>query len=368
MKRTGLLFIVCLLAGIFKVSAQSIAIPFNTDRWDTTEAVVTPENYLGKEGIILKEGMIFCKDVDFLDGIIEVDVSVTGQRYFPGIAFRMQDKENFENFYFRPHQSGNPDANQYTPIFNGQASWQLYYGEQYAHAFNYKFDQWHHIKMVVHGINAEIYIDDMQTPLIKIPELKRGWKAGKIGFATGGFPVRFANLQYSVTKGAAPEPVPVPVTGTNGLVTQYNVSDPVNSKLFENKYVLSPDIKNVLTWKNYPTEYTGVINLSKYSPLKQNANTVVARLIIESGKDQVKSLQFGFSDSVLVYLNDRAIYAGRDNFLSRDYRFLGTVGYYDVLFLPLKKGINELWFIVAEGFGGWGVQAKFDSMEGLKFR
>jgi hypothetical protein len=51
--------------------------------------------------------------------------------------------------------------------------------------------------------------------------------------------------------------------------------------------------------------------------------------------------------------------------MSRDYRFLGTIGFYDKLFLPLKKGDNELWFVTSENFGGWGVKAKFENMEGI---
>ena len=47
---------------------------------------------------------------------------------------------NYENFYIRPHQSGNPDANQYQPVFNGSASWQLYYGPEYAAPVEYRYD------------------------------------------------------------------------------------------------------------------------------------------------------------------------------------------------------------------------------------
>lgn len=47
--------------------------------------------------------------------------------------------------------------------------------------------------------------------------------------------------------------------------------------------------------------------------------------------------QFGFSDYVLVYLNDRLLYYGSDPFMSRDYRFLGTIGFFDMLNLHLKK-------------------------------
>ena len=57
--------------------------------------------------------------VSFTNGIIEYDVAFTAKRNFIGVKFRQQDAKNSEEFYIRPHQSGNPDANQYTPIFNG---------------------------------------------------------------------------------------------------------------------------------------------------------------------------------------------------------------------------------------------------------
>jgi hypothetical protein len=95
---------------------------------------------------------------------------------------------------------------------------------------------------------------------------------------------------------------------------------------------------------------------------------MVVKVVVESASEQIKELSFGFSDFVTVYLNDKAIYYGADNFMSRDYRFLGTIGFFDKLFLPLKKGSNELWFVVSENFGGWGVKAKFENMDGISLK
>jgi hypothetical protein len=36
--------------------------------------------------------------------------------------------------------------------------------------------------------------------------------------------------------------------------------------------------------------------------------------------------------------------------------------------LPLKKGENELWLAVTENFGGWGIRARLENTEGIKFR
>lgn len=277
----------------------------------------------------------------------------------------MQDINNFENFYVRPHQSGNPDATQYTPIFNGQAGWQLYHGEGYSKAFTFKFDQWHHVKIELHGLQAEIYIDDMQTPLIKVTELLNGWRGGKFGLISGGAAIRIANVQYTSKQGSAPAAIPVPATGIGGIITQWQVSNVVNRNMFEKQYQLIPEIKNKLTWTTQSSEPSGTINLSRFGFLTETNNTTVAKIVFESASEQIKELSFGFSDFVTVYLNDKAIYYGADNFMSRDYRFLGTIGFFDMVFLPLKKGDNELWFVVSENFGGWGVKAKFENMESI---
>jgi hypothetical protein len=41
--------------------------------------------------------------------------------------------------------------------------------------------------------------------------------------------------------------------------------------------------------------------------------------------------------------------------MSRDYRYLGTIGLFDSVTLPLKAGENEIWIAVSEAFGGWGI-------------
>jgi hypothetical protein len=60
--------------------------------------------------------------------------------------------------------------------------------------------------------------------------------------------------------------------------------------------------------------------------------------------------------------------AGADDYRSRDYRFLGTIGYFDELYLPLKKGENELIFAVSEDFGGWGIKALFEDPVGIRWK
>ena len=69
-------------------------------------------------------------------------------------------------------------------------------------------------------------------------------------------------------------------------------------------------------------------------------------------------LELGFSDRAVVYLNGRPLYRGDDTYRSRDYRFLGSIGWYDELYLPLEAGENELVIAVSEDLGGWGLQGR----------
>jgi hypothetical protein len=369
MKKVYFLSTSLLLVIFSSTLAQTINVPSTLDSWDTTfGAKPARETYMGKECLLLQSGAIMVKDADLRDGTIEADISFSQQRGFPGFIFRMQDNNNMENFYVRPHQSGNPDATQYTPIFNGYAGWQLYHGEGYSKAFTFKFDQWHHVKIELHGLQAEIYIDDMQTPLIKVTELLTGWKNGRFGFVSTNVPFRIANVQYNVKQGPTPGAIAVPANGTGGLVTQWQIANTVDRRLFDKKNELAKEMKGYLKWTTRSSLASGTVDLAKYIQPGDTGKAVIAKIVIHAEKEQVKKISFGFSDFVTVYFNDKALYSGSDNFMSRDYRFLGTIGFFDALFLPLKKGDNELWFVVSENFGGWGVKAKFEDMDGISLR
>jgi hypothetical protein len=358
----------CFLAVYTSACCQPQPVPFTPDRWDMQGAQTNTETYQGKECIVIKTGAIVSKGIDLRDGVIEFDMSFPEGRGFPGIGFRVRDMKNMEHFYVRPHQAGNPDATQYTPVFNDHAGWQLYHGAGYSEATPLKGNEWHHIKIDMHGVTAEIYFDNMQKPLITVTELKHGWKGGNIALVSGGLPTRYANLQYTNKPVTAPAAISVPANGEGGLITRYQVSNQVNNKLFDNKPQLTKDIKSKLKWTSQSSEASGTINLAKFTQANDTGNTIVTRVVIRSEEDQVKAIRFGFSDYVMVYLNDKALYIGSDAYRSRDYRYLGTIGYFDGLFLPLKKGDNELWFVVVEDFGGWGMKAKLEDMSKISLQ
>ena len=124
------------------------AVPFDDERWQIEAEEFERGEHSGQDAIYLKGGVALLPELDIANGVVEFDVAVTGERGFAGLVFRYQDNGNFEHFYLRPHQRGNPDAMQYQPVYNGVAAWQLYHGAGYSGAVDYPLNEWVHVKLL----------------------------------------------------------------------------------------------------------------------------------------------------------------------------------------------------------------------------
>ena len=361
--------ITSLLLFVITIGLNAQNLPSTPDIWEVQSNGHVFENFEGKPSLYLFQGVANLKSpVDFKTGIIEYSIFVTERRGFPGVHFRVGDNNDYEEFYIRPHQSGNPDANQYTPVFNGISGWQLYYGKGNAQAINYNMNEWNHIKLVIAEKDAEVYINNMEIPLFYIPELKIAPRSGTIRLSGGGpSPFHFADLK--VTKIESPklksERIPLPEI-SDMLIKSWAVSNSFPESNVASNFMLSDKEKSNLRWNTVTSESAGYANLARVAQRANGNNTVFAKVIITSETDQIKKMVYGFSDRARIYLNDQILAGGTDNFVSRDYRFLGTMGFFDAVYLPLKKGKNELWIAVSENFGGWGVMAGFENKEGIK--
>jgi hypothetical protein len=90
---------------------------------------------------------------------------------------------------------------------------------------------------------------------------------------------------------------------------------------------------------------------------------VYARTTIASDKAEVKRLALGYSDDVSVFLNGKILYRGRSAQAFRDPGFLGIVSAdNDAVYLPLRKGKNELVLALSELGGGWGFICRLEPM------
>ena len=376
MKTQLLRHCVAILSQLFALSeilAQT-PVPFSSNRWFFLESPQRPgvtghvlEEYLGRPSLLLRNTEAQLKDINFTNGIIEYDVAFGPERRGIGVSFRMQDAGNCESFFIRSHQSGNPDATQYMPLFQNMDSWQLYHGTGFSAPMNFTFNQWVHFKLVISGNQMEVFIGDMEKPVLFVPALKRQVQGGTLSLF--GNETRFANFSYTDLLDPAIKSADLPeATLLNGTIKHWQISQSFPEKKLDNLLRLTPSQKTGLTWQQMTTEKTGLINLATGPAWSKNDNTTFARVIIESEREQIKPLKLGFSDRAKVFLNNQLLFSGHDEFQSRDYRFVGTIGYYDEIYLPLKKGRNELWVAVSENFGGWGIKAAIENQTGIKIQ
>lgn len=328
------------------------SVPFDSPRWKIEAKEHRVEEYRGKPSLFLKDGNAVLDGVSLRDGVVDFDIAFRHAQGFSGVWFRVEDAQNYELFYLRQHLSGKPDANQYTPVIHNLWGWQIYTGPRYCAPTVYPDGEWFHVKLSFAGTRGEVEIGN---EVIAIPELKRAARDGALGLFAANAGAYFANFEFHpgpVTfrgKEAAPETMPA------GVITSWEVSTPFAEKSLANLTELPQSLTKTLQWTTLPVERNGIANLARLAGVSKDQETVIARTTIHAGSTAVRELHFGYSDRVKVYLNGRLLYAG---FATRDPSFLGSVGLFDALALPLREGDNELAFAVSETFGGWAVVAQ----------
>lgn len=336
--------------------------PFDGDAWEISAAESELVELKDKKALMLKGGFATLKGVDVQNAVVEYDILVGEARGFAGLVFRIQSPGNYEHFYIRPHQSGNPDANQYTPVFKGNSAWQLYHGEGYGSPVDYRHNEWMHVKVVFVDDRAAVYIDS-DEPVLIVDELRHGVTSGGIGINASQFsPAWFANMRVSAIPDGYAIPSKVSVapidSDDKNRVTDTVLEWEVSEGFANAEEALAAEHHY---WSEVVAEPTGLVNLAAAPGVVMDDNAVIARFVVDAPEAGRRQLAFGYSDLVQVQLNGELVYSGDNSYQSRDYRYLGTIGYFDSLSLPLKKGRNEIQFVVTEIFGGWGVQARFEN-------
>lgn len=348
------------------IMSQKI-IPLDTIHWNIRAKAYLFENYKGKDAIYL-QGAMTLKDTKFLNGIIEYDIYLKEEQSFPGVTFRRRNGDA-ERFFLRPHLSGKPDANQAIPLTKGITAFQLYFGPRYSFPYAYNYDDWTHVKIVVHGGRAQVFLNYSPMPNLSW-YLFHETLEGAISFNAGGSSgaQHLANIQIIKDIHGIKNFSPIKNEPIEDLVPEWEVSD-----MFEEKLLNDPSKLNALInsrkWQGkIQIEEGRAINISRKIALFDGSpgNTVFVKIMINSDKDQKKLFHFGYSDRVITILNNNLIYKGTNKYRTRDYRYLGTIGLFDGIYLDLKKGRNTLLMAVSEDFGGWLVTGKFEDPSGLK--
>ncbi|MBI2685045.1 MAG: hypothetical protein HYX27_01925 [Acidobacteria bacterium] len=357
-------------------AAEAESFPADSPRWQLgPKAKIT--NYLGRHCLALEDEKATLKDFEITDGVIDVDMAGTETRGFYNISFRTQANGEGELVYLRAHKTGLDDAQQYSPIFKGVGPWQIYNGSGFTAAVAIPREAWFHVRLEITGAQAKLYVSNMAVPSLVVNDLKSGMRKGGVGF----YGVHISNVEIRRMPPAAwerHEPAMPAAT-----ITKWSLSPSMDALERDLERPLSKSETDSMKWQEVTAEPPGFVVINRYrkgpdlTPTffndfskrlepQKGMQVVYARTTILSDRDQVKKLNIGYSDDVSLFLSDRILYRGRSAQRFRDPGFLGILNAEnDAIYLPLKKGRNELVLAVSELTGGWGFICRFDDMNGI---
>jgi hypothetical protein len=355
-------------------SSGVVALPPDSAHW-LLEGRAEVKEYLGRRCIMLDGGAATAKGLELRDGVIDMDVATPATRGFFGIQFRA-DSMNGEFVYLRQHKSGLPDAMQYTPVLNTGLNWQLYSGPGFTGAVDIPRDSWFHLRLAIAGAQARLYVQDTTAPALEMPDLKSGRERGQVALADLIGATCFADVAIRPTPDAPwrRQPPPTPP----GTLTSWSLSPVYDALARDPERPLTQAERKAMRWDAVQAEPPGIVAIYRYRMAphprvsfqsdwstrldpQPGTKLIYARTAITADRDEVRKLALGYSDEVSVFLNGRILYRGRSAQSFRDPGFLGIVSADDdAVYLPLRKGTNELVLALSEMGGGWGFVARLD--------
>ena len=350
---------------------SSQPVPLDPAHWEV-QGDAKFETFLGRPALRLCNAEAVAKNVDFLDGTLEFDLAVSTRRNFPMVGLRRQGEGEYEEFYFRTHKSELPDAIQYVPSWQGVGGWQLYHGPGFTAKAVYPRDQWFPVRIVLSGTKAAVFAGSVAEPQLVVERLRRDPKAGGLEFSDscppGSVPkgehvaaisnvvLRPGYVPYDFSKSTMHENPPA-----TGLVPAWEISETFVPE--KGPVRVLPEKVLQGQWRRVEAEPSGLVVLEKVVPLPKDVErpAVLARFLVDSPADAIRRFDFGFSDEVTVFLNGKPLFSGDAHYSHDNPRQEGLMGFWQgTVYLPLRKGRNELILSLAEVFGGWGVMGRFE--------
>lgn len=355
---------------VLSQTPETLSLPPDSPRWDL-EGQAKLSEYQGRKALLIDGGAAVVKDFEMRDGVIDVDVATPAVRGFFGFDVRIDaEGKNYEEIYLRQHQSGYPDAMQYTPVLNTGRNWQIFNGPGFTGAVDIPKSVWFHLRLEVTGAQAKLFVKDMEKPALAMDDLKSGVQKGQVAIFTLTGETYFSNFEVKTTSDA-PWTRHLPPTSPT-VLTKWSISPSYDGLTRNLERALSPSEVAAIQWQDVEAEPPGFVVLYRYREAphprvtfqsdfstrlqpQPGMKALYARTNIDSDRDQVKKLEIGYSDDVSVFLNGKILWRGRSAQAFRDPRFLGIVNpENDAVYLPLKRGRNELILALSELGGGWG--------------
>jgi sugar lactone lactonase YvrE len=175
-----------------------------------------------------------------------------------------------------------------------------------------------------------------------------------VGPAEDGPTAFFSNFRWRADDTLAFNPAPQPFAHP-GFLREWEISKPRSRNVADFDVYPGPERLSEVEWTPVTVGTDGLVDISRtFGRTGAAPDSIYARAVISTDQAERRRYRFGYSDKVGIFLNGEPVYYGQSAYRSRDGSFLGIVGLFDAVSLPLRKGDNELFLVIGESFGGWG--------------
>lgn len=381
LQRSWNMLTMALTLSVATASAQSpaapIDIPLVAAEWAATDSIRF-ETHLGRPAMYINRGVALARGVELREGVFEFAMAATAQSNFLGVVFHALREDHGEVLFVRAAQSGTSEAVQYGPAFNSLgAAWQLYQGPHATATADIPRERWIDVRLVLSGGGATVYLDGAATPLMVIPRLAGG-SGSRLGVWTGLFGQggHFSRMRYTPAAPALRPAADERLSSRHGLAWEL-------SQVFDAEQVVPgvlPD-SSVLTWQRISAEPDGLVLINRFRTAPtvfaprdptsravlydsmmtgrvKGTKVVYARTFITAEREELRRMQFGYSDGVVIHINGQPLFFGLNAQFFRGDGIIARAG--DAVYLPLRRGRNEIVLAVTEYSGGWGFWANLD--------
>ncbi len=311
------------------------------------------------------------------NGTLDLDVAASDTTNFLGVAFRAAAPRFSNVLFFRPGASGTDEAVQYGPAFNSVGvAWQVYHGDGANAVADLPRNRWVHVRVELAGPVARLFLDTASAPTLVVPRVVASGGAG-LGVWAGAFGhgAYFSDVRYTPSAGGSAAPAPSPPPGT---IVDWEISDAIEAADFTPGTLPDP---GRLRWQRVAAEPEGLLLINRYreAPVggvprddtgavlvdsvmtgrMAGSRIVYARASITAAREETRRLQYAYGNGAVIYLNGRPMaFAMNPGGLRNNLGVMARVG--DAVYLPLRRGRNQLVVAVIECTGGWAVSARLD--------
>jgi hypothetical protein len=369
-----------LLAGLTPATAtaQTGTVPLVAEAWSATDSLRFV-SYLGRPSLYINRGVALVRGASMENGVLDLDLAASDATTFLGVVFRAVTPRFSNVLFLRPGASGTEEAVQYGPAFNGVGvAWQVYHGDIANAVAVVPRNRWIHVRIELDGPVARLYVDTATAPTLVVPRLVTSGGDG-LGVWAGAFGrgAYFSNIHYAAAPrsvGATPALAP-----PSGTILGWEISGAIEAADFTPAAL--PDLGR-LTWQpvqaepegfllvnryreapvcSVPTDSTGAVLIDSVMTGKIAGSRIVyARSTIAAAHDEIRRMQYAYSNGAVIYLNGRPLaFAINPSGLRSKLGVMAKAG--DAVYLPLTRGQNQIIFAVIECTGGWAVSARLDS-------